>query len=308
MTTFNDLIVKTMRRLQPLGVTETLTLLNGISAGATSLTVFDPAGNILPSLQAGMKIAVDLEVFYVQAVSSTTVTVVPGYDGSTEASHSAGTLVYVNPRFTAFDVGTAINDDLLDLSSPFNGLFQLKSLEITYNPSITGYDLTDVNGGGAVSSINEIISIRYKVPYPIGMWKPIPYGAWELTPASDTTAFPSGYALSIYRGGYPGLPMRVTYAAPFGQLVNPTDDVTAVAGLPATAVPLPPLGAMVSLVAPREVKRNETDAEPDARRAPEVPPGAVMNSVAGVLRERQARINAESARLQQLVSQQRTAV
>ncbi len=100
--------------------------------------------------------------------------------------------------------------------------------------------------------------------------------------------------------------MRVTYSARFSPLVNLSDALTAVAGLAPTMYDLPPLGAMVALVAPREVKRNQIDAEPDSRRAPEVPPGAVMNSVAGVLRPRQSRINAESMRLQQLYGQQRT--
>ncbi len=300
MATFGDLVEKTKRRLAPMGIDQTVTLKTASLAGATSLTVFDPSGVILPSIQPGVTIAIDLEVFFVQNVSGTTLTVVPGYAGSSESAHDANALIYINPRFSAFDIGTAINDDLLDLSSPENGLFQSKSIEITYNPAITGYDLTDVTTGTAVSSILEILSVRYKVPFPIGRWVPIPFGMWELTPASDTTAFPSGYALTLHSEGYPGLPMRVTYAAPFSPLVNLTDDLTTVAGLSSTMYDLPPLGAMIGLVSPREVRRNQIDSEPDSRRAPEVPPGAVMNSVAGVLRMRMARIMSEAARLQTL--------
>jgi hypothetical protein len=298
-TTFNDLIQKTSRRLEPLGISETVVLQSNILAGATTIPVTDPS-SLIGSIQPGKTLGIDLEVFYVQSVTGTTITVVPGWQGSTEAPHSANAVVFINPRFSYFDIGTAINDDLLDLSSPENGLYQVKSVEITFNPSIVGYDLV------GVASINEIISIRYQVPYPIGVWKPLHYGEWELTPASDPTAFPSGFALTLYRDCYPGLPFRVTYAAPFGQFVNLTDDATNVAGLSSTMFDIPPMGAMVGLVAPREVKRNQIDSEPDSRRGPEVPPGSVMNSVAGVLRQRQARINSESARLQQLYgSQQR---
>ena len=67
---------------------------------------------------------------------------------------------------------------------------------------------------------------------------------------------------------------------------------------------LPPLGAMVALVAPREVKRNQIDSEPDSRRGTEVPPGAVMNSVAQVLALRQRRINAAATMLKQLYGTQ----
>lgn len=269
------------------------------------MTLTDPTGAILPLLQPGIALGVDLEVFYVQNKSTNSVQVVPGYQGSTEAAHSAGTLVYINPRFSLFDIGTAINDDLLDLSSSENGLYAVNACEITYNPSIQGYDLTDVNTGSPVTAINEVLSIRYKVPFPIGTWKPIPYGSWELSPNADPTSFPSGYALSILTGGFPGLPMRVTYKAPFNPLVDLNDDIVATAGMSDTMADLPPLGAMVALVAPREIRRNQIDSEPDSRRAPEVTPGAVMNSVAGVLRLRQSRINAESARLDTLYGQQR---
>ena len=100
------------------------------------------------------------------------------------------------------------------------------------------------------------------------------------------------------------MPFRVTYKQQFSPFVNLTDDATTVAGLSSTMYDLPPLGAMVALVAPREVKRNQIEAEPDSRRGTEVPPGAVMNSVAQVLALRQRRINAEATRLQALYGQQ----
>ncbi len=170
MADFADLIQKTRRRLEPVGITETLTLSANIAAGATSLGVTDASGTILASLQPGQTLGIDLEVFFVLSITSSTVSVVPGYSGSTEAAHSSGALVRVNPRFSDFDISTAINDDLVDLSSAMNGLFQVQSVEITYNPSIAGYDLA------GVTAINEILSIRYKVPYPIGKWIPLTYG------------------------------------------------------------------------------------------------------------------------------------
>ena len=96
------------------------------------------------------------------------------------------------------------------------------------------------------------------------------------------------------------MPFRVTYKQAFAPFVNLSDDATTVAGLSLPMYDLPPLGAMVALVAPREVKRNQIDSAPDSRRATEVPPGAVMNSVAQVLALRQRRINAEASRLHQL--------
>ncbi len=298
MATLSTLINQTLRRVQPGQQVEALTLNGSYTAGATSFAVSDPAGTILPSLRPETVVAIDLELFYVQAISGTTVTVVPGYLGSTTANHASGALVYLNPRFSQFDIMTAINDDLNDLCSPENNLYQVKSIEITYNPATIGYDLTGVTG------LVDILSVQQKIPYPIGYWAPYPRRKWTLTAGADTTDFPSGYALRLNEGGYPGMPFRVTYKTGFTPFAALTDDATSVAGLSSTMYDLPPLGAMVAMVAPREVKRNQIDAAPDSRRATEVPPGAVMNSVAQVLALRARRINAEASRLKQLYGSQ----
>ena len=298
MATLSSMISQTLRRVQPGQQVEALTLNGSYTAGATSFIVSDPAGTILPSLRPETVCAIDLELFYVQAISGTTVTVVPGYLGSSEANHANNAMVYLNPRFSAFDIMQAINDDLSDLCSPENNLYTVDSIEVTYNPATIGYDLTGVTG------LIDILSIQQRQPYPIGYWVPLPRKKWTLTANADLTAFPSGYALRLNTGGYPGMPMRITYKQQFQPFAALTDDATTVAGLSSTMYDLPPLGAMVAIVAPREVKRNQIDAAPDSRRATEVPPGAVMNSVAQVLALRARRINAEASRLKQLYGSQ----
>jgi hypothetical protein len=297
-STLQSMINQVLRRVQPGQQVESVTLASSSSVGATSLTLNDASGVVLQNLRPELVIAIDLELFYVQAVNGTTVTVVPGYLGSTEATHASGAMVYINPRFSQFDIMTAINDDLSDLCSPDNGLYAVNSLEFTYNPAQIGYDLAGVNG------LIDILSIQQKRPYPVGYWVPVPRSKWTLTANADLTAFPSGFALRLNEGGYPGMPYRVTYKSVFQPFQNLTDDATNVAGLSSTMYDLPPLGAMVSLVAPREIKRNQIEAAPDSRRATEVPPGAVMNSVAQVLALRQRRINAEASRLHQLYGRQ----
>ena len=298
MATLGSMINQVLRRVQPGATTETVTLTSSVAAAATSFNVTDVAGTILPTLRPGVVLSVDLELYYVESVSTTLVTVQSGYLGSTTATHAANTLVYINPRFNSFDILSAINDDLSDLCSPENGLFKVNSLEITYNPAQIGYDLTGVTG------LIEIISVQQKQPYPVGYWIPISRRDWTFTANADTTAFPSGYALRLNIGAFPGMPLRVTYKQVFSPFVNLTDDATTVAGLSSTMYDIPPLGAMVSIIAPREVKRNQIDSAPDSRRAIEVPPGAVMNSVAQVLALRQRRITAEATRLKQLYGQQ----
>ena len=109
--------------------------------------------------------------------------------------------------------------------------------------------------------------------------------------------FPSGRAVFLYEDAYPGLPFYVTYAFPLIQMSQLTDPVVETTGLPPTAVDLPPLGAACRLVEGREVKRNFIESQPDPRKAPEVPPGAVMNSMRGLDARRTRRIDAESDRI-----------
>ena len=200
MATLQSMINQVLRRVQPGQHVESLILNGAYTAGSTSMSFNDPAGTILGNLRPETTIAIDLELFYVQAISGFTATVVPGYAGSTEAGHASGSLVYVNPRFTQFDIMQAINDDLNDLCSPENNLYQVKSVEITYSPATVGYDLT------GVTNLIDIISIQQKQPYPVGYWVPIPRKKRTLTAGADTTAFPSGYALRLNAGGDGGDP------------------------------------------------------------------------------------------------------
>ena len=144
MATLGSMIAQVLRRVQPGQQVPSLALSGNFTSGSTTMTVSDPSGEILSNLRPETVIAVDLELFYVQNISGPTVTVVPGYLASTEANHTSGALVYLNPRFSAFDIQEAINDDLNDLCSPENGLYAVNSIELSYNPATIGYDLTPV--------------------------------------------------------------------------------------------------------------------------------------------------------------------
>ncbi len=301
MTTYSDVIWKTRRRLLS-GVREqTVQLTMDYTAGSEVIYVGGNTGsatapNFLGSIQPGGILGIDLEMFYVQATTATTVTVVPGYEGSTEADHSAGSLVYVNPRFSLFDIGVAINDDLLDLSAPYNGLGQILNQFVTYNPTYVGYDL----GPNFNTQSSRILEVSYKIAPPVRTYPLIRRGMYRILRGSpDNSVFPSGSGVVIYKEGYPGLPIQIQMLSPFSPLVNLDDDLTAVAGLSPTMYDLPDLGAFIRLVQPREVKRNFYEAQPDPRKAVEIPPQAVANSSVKVEAQRQKRIDAEKDRIEQ---------
>lgn len=291
MTTFGSLIEETLRRIQPAQMDLTGTLVSAMTPIANGEVSFVVGGDMADFIAYGMVLAIEMENFYVTAFNPITniTEAIPGYQGSAMATHAVGTTVYINPKFTRFDIGVAINEELNDLSGATNGLFQVKTDDITFNPVFMGYDLPMDSG------FIDVIGVRYKIAPPTHNYPPIK--RWAVLPNMTDPIFPSGQTLVVYEGAWPGLPMHVWYTAAFDPLVNLTDDATATAGVPPTAVDIIPVGAGILLNQDREIKRNFTEAQPDARKAPEVPPGAVMNATKQMQVWRSNRIAAERGRL-----------
>lgn len=288
---FSDLVEKVHRRLLSGSREQFVVLSAPTDAGDGTMSVSGPG---VGQLVQGMRIGCDLEMFLVMAATSAgALTVLPAQEGSLPASHDAGTLVTINPRFSRFDCGVAINDDIADLSSPTNGLGQIKTVDFTFNPVYATYDL----GSGFDSATSKVLEVSFMEPQPSNMDRLIKRGMYRVVRNSVDPRFPSGNGIVLRTAGFTGLPVHVQFLAPFTPLENLTDDVTGVAGIPQSAADLPALGAEILLVQPREIKRNFTESQPDARKAMEVGPGAVMNSTVALQRQRAARIDAESDRL-----------
>lgn len=284
MTTALDLVEETRRWLDSGSRPEMNRLTATINSAAVSLDVDFGLGSVV----AGAILAVDLELIYVWSSTGSTATIQRGILGTTPAAHTSGALIYVNPRWSNFTIFTALNEELASLSSPVNNLFQIKTVDITYNPAVSGYDLT------AVTDLIEVYDVRTDTYGPAKDWPRLT--RWMLARNQNTGDFASGLALQLFEGGYPGKAIRVQYKAPFTAFTALTSTLTD-AGLPATAADIPPMGAMVRLVAPREVKRSFTDSQPESRTAAEVPPGTSRNTASGLMALRQSRIREEAARL-----------
>lgn len=287
-----DCISKVYRRLMSGAREQVVQLTAPYTPGAGVLNI---GGGFTGAIQAGAILSCDLEEFLVVGVTSSgSISVVGGYNGSSEADHLQNALVYVNPRFPFFDIQVAINDDLLDLSSSTNGLGQITYVDQTFNPTYQGYDL-----GSQFDPISSrILEVSYQIAPPVRTYPLIRRGDWRvIRNANQPSTFPSGNGIVLYKSGYPGLPVHIQFLAPFQPLVNLTDDLTAVAGLSPTMYDIPDLGASIKLMQPREVKRNFYEAQPDPRKAAEIPPQAVANSSAKLEQQRLARIIAEADRI-----------
>jgi len=287
MTTTADLIA-TAKHLLLSGQRPTLNKLAANTAPGAGTLAF---ANEVTGIRADAYLQVGLEVFYVWTVdvAGRTATVEPAQEGSTAAAHDTGDVVTVNPRFPDHTILAGLNDCIRSLSSPSLGLYQVGTVDLSYVATAGGYDLT------GVTDLLDIVDIRlHRGSATSKDWPRI--DGWDLSRGVNTTDFPSGLALFLSAYGEVGSDIRVRYRSGFSALTTLATDVTTT-GLPVTALDIPPLGAAIRLVHPREIKRNQTEAQGDGRRAGEVGPGSVAGSVNALERDYYRRISEEAARL-----------
>ena len=296
MTTLSDIINEVKTHLYQNQVPQLNRLYGSITDNQTNIQLHYPPG---AATQRGAIVAIELEHIRVWETQGNQLTVVDrGVDGTTAVAHNDATQVEAMPKFSSFMIQRAINEDLDDLASPGNGLYSMQDIEITFNPVVSGYDMTDVNTSISVvpSQVLGIQEVRYKIPGPTRHLPAIRH--FEVTRNVPVADYPSGMALLLKEeGGHPGLPMHVRYRSRFNHFVNLTDDAQTVALLPPEANGLPALGASVQLMVGREVKRNFTEATSDPLQLELVTGGQVMNSYQGLLIQRQTRIMAVAAGL-----------
>jgi len=284
MTTAAVVIDRTLRQLLS-GTVEARNLLTTtLTSVGTSVVVTYP----LEGLRSGQICEIDSELMYIWSADPATKTleVERGFNNSTAAAHTAGAVITVNPRFPRAQVLEAVNDELSDLSSPMNGLFQVKTMNLDYNGSDPMINLT------AVTNIIDLltVSVRYQTDdYPIAR-------KIRLIRDMPTDDFASGFALRFDQSVFPGR-LRIVYKAAYTAVAAEATDINSTCGVQETVTDIVILGTQIRLMSPREIKRNFTESQGDTRRAEEVTIGAIGNSTASLIRLRRDRIQAEAARL-----------
>ena len=299
MTTesYSSLIEKALRLLTPTQLEQQLQITTDYVAGSGTL-ILDAAAAALNAVRPGTILANNLNLFYVTQVVSNTISVVGGYQGSTDVSQAHGataaSTVVVRPKFSRFDISIAINDEIDSLSSPDNGIGQILNADITWVPVFMGYALP----AGFDSATSYILELQAKQVDPTRRFPLIRKGEYRTIRNQTDPVFPSGCGVIIYNTkGDPGQPVHVQYLAPFTRLVNPTDDALTVGGIPQTAQDIVPMGAALRLAPPREIQRNTTGAQPDPRKASEVPPNAIQASANALNALYMRRIGQERSRI-----------
>ena len=262
----------------------------GADLNTTETTVSFALPSTAPAgVVAGSTIQVGTELMYVFSVTAGAALVRRGYKGSTATSHNINDLVTVNPKFPAYQILDALNHELRDLSSPQHGLFQVKTVDLTFNTNQDGYDLT-----GVTDDILSVYQVTYSDPGTENSEPTIP--DYKLLRNRNTSSFASGYALVLYGDAWPGQTVRVEYKTGFTALVSPTTALSTT-GLHAEAYDLPVLGAALRLMSSRPIRREFLDEQGVSREVSEVPPNAISASMRDLRALRDSRVNAEVARL-----------
>jgi hypothetical protein len=298
--TYGGLIEKAMRILTPTAIERTLQVITNYTA-ASGVLVVDYNNPAFSSIRPGTILSVGLNVFLVQNITNAgtgTLQVIGGYQGSTDVNitgscTAATSTCYIRPKFTRFDVSVAINDELEALSAPDVGLGQIRTVDVTWAPPFVGYSLP----AAFDQSSSYVLAINITEPLPLKRNPQIRRGQYRVLRNQSTSQFTNGAGIVLYRAGWPGFSIRVEYLAPFCDLVNLSDDVLTVAGVPYSAQDLVAMGAALRLAPDREIQRNTMSAQPDPRKAPEVPPNAIQGSTNSLMAKYLRRISQEQSRL-----------
>ena len=284
MTTMRDMIADT-RRMAYGSMTEQINLVAvSASAGATSITLDMDISGINP----GMVLSCDLNVWYVRSTvpAQKIVNVIPGYDNSPLKSVTAGDFVTIKPRVTDWFMFETMNQEILRLSTPEHGLYQLKTWTADVDPTYQTYEFPS-----AANSMVSMLRVRYLLPGTTDVWIDLPPFAYKVQIDGVSNR------VRLLRQVPSGTQIEFMYKAPFNQAENLDDDVTAVCGLSATMVDIPTLGCLATLMKTTESRRNQVQTQGDSRRASEVSPGSNLGIARLVEQDHQMRIWEEYARL-----------
>jgi hypothetical protein len=293
MTTMRDMIADT-RRMAYGSLHDQINLVaQPYVANATTLVLDMDITGITP----GMSLSSDLNVWYVKGTepSTNSVFVIPGFDNSPKRNVAVGEFVYIKPRVTDWYMFETMNQEILRLSTPEHGLYQIAEWEVPVDPTWQTYEFPP-----EAENMIGMLRVRFRMPGSTDVWYDIPEKAYRIQIEAGQSR------IRLLRNIPSGTDIRFLYKAPFAQAENLTDSVNTVCGLSETMVDIPTLGCLATLLRTTESRRAQVQQQGDARRASEVSPGSNMQIAQMVDKDHQMRIWEEAARLIQRVPIQRS--
>lgn len=239
MTTFNELTDDVLATLRGyVRSQEQVTALNG-ALSSSALSVLVDNGTRLGMGRA----EIDDELVYIDSITGNVAALQPwgrGVDGSVAAAHGDNAKVMYNPLFPRHYVKRAINDTIASMGAELKGT---GVTTFTFVAARSTYELPE--------STFAVQQVTWQIVGPSRVWEPVK--KWRLDTNANTTAFPSGKAIDIWDAVVPGRTVQVQYLKDPSFLVNATDTLESVSGLPMTCRDVVVLGTAARLVSAIDV-------------------------------------------------------
>lgn len=239
--------------------TEITTLASDI-ATTTETTIY--ASSESGGLRAGATVQIDDELMRVLDRNGSEVTVVRGWSGTTAATHSDGSIVYVNPRWTRLNIYNVAKREVI--SWP-RSIFAVTSVDITvnYSSDVMAFDLGITAAEAAL--VRRILHVE-RQNTETKRWEDV--RRWDVLINQDAAVFPSTMALQLWRK----VPNYTTYRVHYGTGFDVSTwtagtDLIATAGLTAQMENILTYGVMARLLAPKESKRSQGQRRTQSQRA-----------------------------------------
>ena len=288
MSTLDQIVTKTKSKLMgAVGRDKINTLATTCNSSTTSIVLtYTPGAEIV----AGVIIEIDYEQMMVVSNATVTLTVIRGWNGTTAASHTSSTVVYVEPRFPRQAI---LDEAISELRALPQTIFTTETVVLTFSSTTNRVDLT-----GATGTVYRVIHADRAnfegQSYP--GFKP----TLKIIRNADPTAFPSGYAVAIDEGLSYGqvATVRVVYAKSLATTtLSSSTDLQSTVGLPLTAEDIIAFGAASRLLYDKEALRLDFTRQGQSRAAEEIPPEVQGRQAQRWRLEADRRISEEAMRL-----------
>ena len=288
MSTLHKIVVSTRNKLAGAIGRDRINVLNdNYSSTATTLGLVYTPG---VELAAGVVIEIDYEQMIVVSHTTTSVTVIRGWNGTTPAAHTANSIVFCDPRFPLESI---LNDVAHEIRGLPQTIFQTATAVLDFNSSTNRVDLD-----GATGEVWRILAAdRANTDGDsYAGFRPV----LKLIRNADTSVFPSGYAVALDKGLSYKIPatVRVVYAKSLTtNVLEPTTDAQADIGLPLSCEDIIELGAASRLMYDKEALRLDFTRQGASRAAEELPPEVQARLAERWRAEANRRISEEATRL-----------
>lgn len=288
MSTLDQVVTKTKNKLSGAIGREKINTLNGSLTSNTTTVVltYTPGAHIV----AGVIIEIDYEQMMVVSVSTNTLTVIRGWNGTSATTHADLAVVYSEPRFPRQSI---LDEVIAELRAIPQTIYQVVNTVITFASGVNQTDLS-----GATGTVYRILAAE-RASFE-GSTYPSFKSQLRLIRNADTSVYTSGYAVSIEGGNVHGqtATVRVTYAKELDTTsLSYSTNLQSTVGLAVSAEDILSFGAASRLLYDKEALRLDFGRQGQSRAAEEIPVEANTRQALRWRAEADRRISEEATRL-----------